>query len=79
MEEVRGLQGVEVPPAARFARGDRLRTLYFIAAAVLAALVPLILFAGLWVRSELDKGQREEWTLPPKRQKENARLLPVLQ
>jgi radical SAM superfamily enzyme YgiQ (UPF0313 family) len=30
-------------------------------------------------RSELDKGFREEWTLPPKRQKENARLLPVLQ
>ncbi len=30
-------------------------------------------------RSELDKSLREEWTLPPKRQKENARLLPVLQ
>jgi radical SAM superfamily enzyme YgiQ (UPF0313 family) len=30
-------------------------------------------------RSEFDKGLREEWTLPPKRQKENARLLPVLQ
>jgi radical SAM superfamily enzyme YgiQ (UPF0313 family) len=30
-------------------------------------------------RSEFEKGQREEWTLPPKRQKENARLLPVLQ
>jgi radical SAM superfamily enzyme YgiQ (UPF0313 family) len=29
-------------------------------------------------RSELEKGLREEWTLPPKRQKENARLLPVL-
>ena len=29
-------------------------------------------------RSEFEKGQREEWTLPPKRQKENARLLPVL-
>jgi radical SAM superfamily enzyme YgiQ (UPF0313 family) len=29
-------------------------------------------------RSEFDKGLREEWTLPPKRQKENARLLPVL-
>src|SRR5499427_9930891 len=28
-------------------------------------------------RSEFDKGLREEWTLPPKRQKENARLLPV--
>jgi radical SAM superfamily enzyme YgiQ (UPF0313 family) len=30
-------------------------------------------------RSEFDKGLREEWTLPPKRQKENARLLLVLQ
>ena len=30
-------------------------------------------------RSEFDKELREEWTLPPKRQKENARLLPVLQ
>jgi two-component sensor histidine kinase len=59
MDEVSGLHGVEVPSAARFGRRDRLRTLYFIAAAVLAALVPLILFAGLWVRSELDKGQRD--------------------
>ena len=30
-------------------------------------------------RSEFDKALREEWTLPPKRQKANARLLPVLQ
>ena len=30
-------------------------------------------------RSEFRKSLREEWTLPPKRQKENARLLPVLQ
>jgi radical SAM superfamily enzyme YgiQ (UPF0313 family) len=30
-------------------------------------------------RSEFDKGLREESTLPPKRQKENARLLPILQ
>jgi radical SAM superfamily enzyme YgiQ (UPF0313 family) len=30
-------------------------------------------------RTEFDKALREEWTLPPKRQKENARLLPVLQ
>jgi radical SAM superfamily enzyme YgiQ (UPF0313 family) len=30
-------------------------------------------------RAELDKALRAEWTLPPKRQKENARLLPVLQ
>jgi radical SAM superfamily enzyme YgiQ (UPF0313 family) len=30
-------------------------------------------------RAEFDKSLREEWTLPPKRQRENARLLPVLQ
>jgi hypothetical protein len=30
-------------------------------------------------RSEFDKALRGEWTLPPKRQKENAGLLPVLQ
>ena len=30
-------------------------------------------------RSEFDKSLKEEWTLPPKRQKENARLLPVVQ
>ena len=30
-------------------------------------------------KSEFEKGLREESTLPPKRQKENARLLPVLQ
>ena len=29
-------------------------------------------------RTEFQKAMREEWTLPPKRQKENARLLPVL-
>lgn len=29
-------------------------------------------------RAEFDKSQRAEWTLPPKRAKENARLLPVL-
>ena len=29
-------------------------------------------------KAEFDKGLREEWTLPPKRQKENARFLPVL-
>jgi radical SAM superfamily enzyme YgiQ (UPF0313 family) len=28
--------------------------------------------------AEFEKGQREEWTLPPKRAKENARLLPVI-
>jgi radical SAM superfamily enzyme YgiQ (UPF0313 family) len=30
-------------------------------------------------RAEFDKVLREEWTLPPKRQKENAKFLPVLQ
>jgi radical SAM superfamily enzyme YgiQ (UPF0313 family) len=30
-------------------------------------------------QSEFQKGLREEWTLPPKRQKENAKLLTVLQ
>jgi radical SAM superfamily enzyme YgiQ (UPF0313 family) len=30
-------------------------------------------------RTEFNKALREEWTLPPKRQKENARLLTVLQ
>jgi len=30
-------------------------------------------------QSEFQKALREEWTLPPKRAKENARLLPVLQ
>jgi hypothetical protein len=29
-------------------------------------------------RAEFEKALRAEWTLPPKRQKENARLLPVL-
>ena len=29
-------------------------------------------------RNEFEKGAREEWTLPPKRAKENARLLPIL-
>jgi hypothetical protein len=29
-------------------------------------------------RTEADKSRREEWTLPPKRAAENAKLLPVL-
>lgn len=36
-----------------------LRTLFFVGAAILAALVPLILFAGLWLRNELHEGQRD--------------------
>ena len=30
-------------------------------------------------RAEFDKSLREEWTLPPKRQKENVQLLPIVQ
>ncbi|TDR94029.1 sensor histidine kinase [Enterovirga rhinocerotis] len=37
----------------------RLQTLYIVAAAVMAALVPLILFAGFWIRAEFGKGQRD--------------------
>jgi radical SAM superfamily enzyme YgiQ (UPF0313 family) len=33
---------------------------------------------GAFFRAELKKSERAEWTLPPKRAKENARLLPVL-
>jgi hypothetical protein len=29
--------------------------------------------------AEFEKGLREEWTLPPKRAQENAKLLPVIQ
>jgi hypothetical protein len=29
-------------------------------------------------RAEFDKSTRAEWTLPPKRAKENAQLLPVI-
>jgi radical SAM superfamily enzyme YgiQ (UPF0313 family) len=41
-----------------------------------------IIDAGMkrsFFESEFQKGLREEWTLPPKRQAENSRLLPVLQ
>jgi CHASE1-domain containing sensor protein len=40
-------------------QASRWRTLYFFAAAVLAALIPIILFAGLWLRSELRDSQRD--------------------
>src|SRR5215213_7131280 len=41
------------------AQTSRLRKVYLTAAAVLAALVPIILFAGLWIRSELNEIQRD--------------------
>ena len=51
----RSLMGATAPR-----RGpENLRTLYYVAAAVLAALVPLILFAGLWLRAELKESERE--------------------
>src|SRR4051794_26359903 len=37
----------------------RMQTLYTIAAATLAAIVPLVVFAGFWMRSELNKNQHE--------------------
>ena len=40
-------------------KADRARTLYYIAAAVLAALVPLILFAGLWIRAVLNQNEHD--------------------
>ncbi len=47
------------------------------------AVLPWDIIAGgmksSFFRAEYDKALREEWTLPPKRQKDNARLLPVLQ
>ncbi|WP_375457594.1 sensor histidine kinase [uncultured Enterovirga sp.] len=41
----------------------RLQTLYLVAAAGLAALVPLMLLAGFWIRAEFGKGQRDIETL----------------
>ena len=45
------------PEAGRTRRAGP--TLYYIAAAVLAAMVPLILFAGLWVRTVLNQNDRD--------------------
>lgn len=44
---------------ASLGRGDKPRTLYIVATCLLAAIVPLILFAGMWVQSELHKNKRE--------------------
>jgi two-component sensor histidine kinase len=38
---------------------QRARKVYYVAAAVMAALIPLILFAGLWVRTLLNQNERE--------------------
>ena len=47
------------PAAGQQGQAPGLRKVYLTAAAVLAALVPIILFAGLWVRSELNESQRD--------------------
>lgn len=47
------------PPEFLGLSRKRLQTLYLAAAAGLAALVPLILFAGFWMRSELSKTHRD--------------------
>jgi len=48
------------PAAGRFgAPGTRLHTLSCMAVAALAAVVPLIVAAGLWLRSQLDQSERE--------------------
>ena len=50
--------GAKPVPGRPAARATRRRTLYFIAT-VLAAFVPLIVFAGLWLRSEYDRSRHE--------------------
>ena len=55
-----GEETAVVPWLADVEQGrKRLQRLYVVAAAGLAALVPLILFAGFWVRSELNKSERD--------------------
>jgi two-component sensor histidine kinase len=56
VENAIGMAGVRRRPEERRVA---LRTLYVLAVAALAALVPLILFAGLWLRSELAQSQRD--------------------
>jgi two-component sensor histidine kinase len=46
-------------PRTTEGRHDGTRTLYFIATAVLAAVIPLILFGGFWIRLELNKNHRD--------------------
>ena len=55
-----GAEASAVPWLADAEQGrKRLQRLYVVAAAGLAALVPLILFAGFWIRSELNKSERD--------------------
>jgi two-component sensor histidine kinase len=54
-----GLEGKHSLKGTYGTNERRLQKLYVIAAASLAALVPLILFAGFWIRSELNKSRHE--------------------
>lgn len=49
----------KVANAFRGDRADTLRTVYYVAVAALAALVPLILFVGFWLRAEIERNQQE--------------------
>jgi two-component sensor histidine kinase len=55
-----GSNAVGLPARLRTRSGaERARAIYFVAAAVLAALIPLVLFAGLWMRAVLDDNERD--------------------
>ena len=54
-----GPKAVDAPGVRWRGEAERARTLYFIAASVLAALIPLILFAGLWIRAVLNQSERD--------------------
>jgi two-component sensor histidine kinase len=56
-------------------RRAALRTLYYLAIGALAALVPIILFAGLWLRSELATGQQELETYLSERARAVSRIV----
>src|SRR5437868_11765207 len=58
MAEQTGAQALP-KPGGDPRRGSSLRAVYYVAAAVLALLVPLILIGGLWIRQEFTKNQRE--------------------
>jgi two-component sensor histidine kinase len=49
--------------ARRAPRHAHVRVIYAAAIVALAILMPLVLFAGLWIRSELDDGRRDAVTL----------------
>ena len=70
------------PPRETAAVGARLSAEVFAAARANDRVRPWdIIDGGMktpFFQSEFRKALREEWTLPPKRQKENLKLLPVI-